>query len=88
MTLCVIAPETALTVTCVVAGAAGVVAAAWGAADDEQPVIPAVATTSRRAKIDPPARIDLRFRPAKANSPTGPMNARVRPTGDWNKWRG
>jgi hypothetical protein len=88
MTLCVIAPEIALTVTLVVAGAAGVVAAAWGAADDEQPVIAAVATTSRRAKSDPPARIDLRFRPANANSPTGPMNARVRPTGDWNKWRG
>ena len=88
MTLCVIAPEIALTVTCVVAGAAGVVAAAWGAADDEQPVIAAVATTSRRAKRDPPARIDLRFRPANASSPTGPMNARVRPVRDWNKGRG
>jgi hypothetical protein len=85
MTLCVIDPEIALTVTCVVAGAAAVVVA--GAVDEEQPLI-AVATTSRRAKSDPPARIDLRFMPANANGPTGPMNARVRPAGDWNKWRG
>jgi hypothetical protein len=86
MTLCVIAPEIALTVTCVVAGAAGIVVA--GAVDEEQPVIAAVDTTSRRAKSDPPARVDLRFRPANASSPNGPMNARVKPTGDWNKWRG
>jgi len=85
MTLCVIDPEIALTVICVVAGAAAVVVA--GAVDEEQPLI-AVATTSRRAKSDPPARIDLRFRPANASSPSGPMNARVMPTVDWNKWRG
>jgi hypothetical protein len=48
MTLCVIDPESALTVTCVVAGNAGVVACC-GVADEEQPVI-VVATTSRRAK--------------------------------------
>jgi hypothetical protein len=84
ITLCVIDPEIALTVTCIVAGAAGVVVAACcGVADEEQPVI-VVATTSRRAKRDP-ARIDLRFRPANASSPTGPMNARVRPVRDWNK---
>ena len=52
MTLFVIDPEIALTVTCVVAGAGGVVVA--GAVDEEQPLI-AVATTSRRAKSDPPA---------------------------------
>ena len=84
MTLCVIDPEIALTVTCVVAGTAGVVLAA-GVVDAEQPVI-AVAATSSRAKSDPPARIDLRFRPANASNPTGPMNARVRPVRDWNKW--
>ena len=87
-TLCVIAPEIALTVTLVVVGAAGVVAVACGTADDEQPVIAAVATISSRAKSDPPARIDLRFRPANVSSPTGQMNARVKLTGDWNKWRG
>ena len=86
MTLCVIDPEIALTVTCIVAGDAGVVACC-GVADEEQPVI-AVATTSRRAKSDPPARIDLRFRPANASSPTGPRNARVRSVRDWNKWTG
>jgi hypothetical protein len=86
MTLCVIDPEIALTVTWVVAGAAGVVlAACCGAVDVEQPVI-AVAATSSRAKSDPPARIDLRFRPANASSPTGPMNARVSPVRDWNRW--
>jgi hypothetical protein len=82
MTLCVIDPETALTVTWVVLGVGGVVVA--GAVDEEQPVI-AVATISRRAKSEPPARIDLRFRPANASSPTGPMNARVRPVRDRNK---
>jgi hypothetical protein len=56
MTLCVIDPESALTVTCVVACNAGVVACC-GVADEEQPVI-VVAATSRRAKRDPPARID------------------------------
>jgi hypothetical protein len=76
MTLCVIDPETALTVTCVVTGVGGVVVV--GAVDEEQPVI-AVAATSRRATSEPPARIDLRFRPANASNPTGPMNARVRP---------
>ena len=86
MTLCVIDPEIALTVTCVAAGDAGVVACC-GVADEEQPVI-VVATTSRRTKRDPPARIDLRFRPANASSPTGPTNARVRPVRDLNKWRG
>ena len=85
MTLCVIDPEIALTVTCVVARAAAVVVA--GVVDEEQPLI-AVATTSKRAKRDPPARIDLRFRPANASSPTGPTNARVRPVRDWNKGRG
>ena len=85
MTLCVIDPEIALTVTWVVAGAAGVVVV--GAVDEEQPVI-AVANTSRRAKSDPPARTDLRFEPANASSPTGPMKARVRPVRDWNKWTG
>lgn len=84
MTLCVIDPEIALTVTCVVVGADGVVEA--GAVDEEQPVI-AVAT-SRRAKSDPLARIDLRFRPANASSPTGPRNARVRSVRDWNKSSG
>jgi len=87
MTLCVIAPEIALTVTCVVAGAAGVVlTACCGDVDEEQPVIVAVATTNRRAKSDPRARIDLRLRPANASSPAGPMNARVRPGRNWNKW--
>jgi hypothetical protein len=87
MTLCVIAPETALTVTCVEAGAAGVVlAACCGDADEEQPVIAAVATTNRRAKSVPPARIDLRFRPTNASRPAGPINARVSPALDWNKW--
>lgn len=81
MTLCVIDPETALTVTWVVLGVGGVVA---GAVDEEQPVI-AAATVSRRAKSEPPARIDLRFRPANASSPTGPMNAKVRPVREWNK---
>ena len=86
MTLCVIDPEIALTVTWVVAGAAGVVVA--GAVDEEQPVIAVATTSSRRAKSDPPARIDLRFRPANASNPTGPMNARVRPVRDLNKWTG
>lgn len=86
MTLCVIAPEIALTVTCVEAGTAGVVlAACCGDADEEQPVIAAVVITSRRAKRDPPARIDLRFRLANASRPAGPMNARVMPARDWNK---
>jgi hypothetical protein len=85
MTLCVIDPEIALTVTCVVAGAAGIVVD--GAVDEEQPVI-AVTTTSRRAKSNPLARIDLRLKPANASSPTGPMNARVRPVRDWSKWTG
>jgi hypothetical protein len=87
MTLCVIEPETALTVTAVAAGAAGVVlAACCGDVDEEQPVIAAVVTTSRRAKRDPPARIDLRFKPANVSRPAGPINARVRPALDGNKW--
>ena len=87
MTLCVIAPEVALTVTCVVAGVTGVGVgvACCEPVDEEQPVIAVATTNSRRAKSDPPARIDLRFRPANANSPTGPMNARVRPVRDRNK---
>ena len=86
MTLCVIAPEIALTVTCVEVGAAGVVlAACCGDAAEEQPVIAAVVTTSRRPKRDPRARIDLRFRLANASSPAGPMNARVIPPRDRNK---
>ena len=85
MTLCVIAPEIALTVTCVEAGAAGVVlAACCGDADEEQPVIAAVVTTNRRAKRDPRARIDLRFRLANASKPAGPMNARGMRARDWN----
>ena len=74
MTLCVIDPEVALTVTCVVAGVTGVgvAAACCGAVDDEeQPVLAVATTSSRRAKSDPPARIDLRFRPANASNPTG-----------------
>jgi hypothetical protein len=85
MTLCVIDPEIALTVTCVVVGGDGIVVA--GAVDEEQPVI-AVATTSRIARSDPLARIDLRLRPANASSPTGLMKARVRPVRDWNRWTG
>ena len=85
MTLCVIDPEIALTVTCVVVGTDGIVVV--GAVDEEQPVI-VVAITTRTARSDPPARIDLRFRPANASSPTGLMNARVRPVRDWNKWTG
>jgi hypothetical protein len=86
ITLCVIDPETALTVTGIAAGAAGVVLACCGAVDEEQPVIAAVVTTSRRAKRDPPARIDLRFKPANASSPAGQMNASVKPALDRNKW--
>ena len=86
MTLCVIAPEIALTVTCVEVGAAGLVlAACCGDADEEQPVIAAVVTTSRRPKRDPRARIDLRFRLANASRPAGPMNARVMPARDCNE---
>ena len=88
-TLCVIAPEIALTVTCVEVGAAGVVlAACCGDADEEQPVIAAVVTTSRRAKRDARVRIDLRFRLANASRPTGPMKARVIPARDRNKLTG
>ena len=84
----VIAPETALIVTCVVEGPEAVVlAAACGVVDAEQPMI-AVAAISSRAKSDPPARIDLRLRPANASSPTGPINARVRLVRDRNKWTG
>ena len=83
MMLCVIAPEIALTVTCVEVGATGVVlAAGCGEADEEQPAIADVVATSRRAKRDPPARIDLRFRLANASRPAGPMNARVMPARD------
>lgn len=86
VTLCVIDPETALTVTGIAVGGGAVCCAAGD--EEEQPVIAAVATTSRRAKRDPPARIDRRFKPANASSPTGQMNAKVKPAVERSKWTG
>ena len=72
-----IAPEVAAIVTLEVAGAAVMLAA--DCVDAPQPVIPAAATRSSRAKSDPRARTDLRLRPANVSSPNGPINERVTP---------
>ena len=89
VTLCETAPEVAVMVTCDIVG---VGVGAMDAADcpEEHPEsVPAA--TSRSASSDPrtrPDRIDLRFRPANVSSPTGPINARVTPAGEWNRWIG
>jgi hypothetical protein len=76
-------PETAFTVTGI---AAGVVLACCGVVDEEQPVIAAVVTTSRRARRDPLRGSIYASKPANATSPAGPMNVRVKPARDRNKW--
>ena len=88
MTLCVIDPEVALMVSCVTCGVTGAAVIA-AAGCEEQPVIAAAVTPSKRARSDPRTRAerkDLRLRPANVSSPTGPMKASVMPTGEWNRW--
>jgi hypothetical protein len=83
VTLCVIVPEVAVIVRFDVVGAA--VMLAGDCIGEEHPVTPAKVTKSRRAKNDPRTMIDRRLKPANVSSPSGPINERLMPAGEWNK---
>lgn len=89
MTLWVIDPAVALITTEVAAGAAGAAGvvgaagiAAFGDADDEQPVTAMESTATMRTKSDPRKAVDLRRKPTKASRPSGLIKASVIPVRD------
>jgi len=85
VTLCVIDPEVAVIVRFDAVGVGAGVMLDSDCCDEEHPAIPARVTKNRRAKNDPRARSERRFRPANDSNPIGPIKGRLMPAGEWKK---